>query len=446
MRKVLVTFLLALAVGTLAQASAQTPAGSDQQNVPTNQKVIKDPAEYNAYVNALNLKDPAAKGAAMEAFVAQYPQSIVKIDALQEAMAAYQAAGNGAKIQELAKRVLAEEPKNVRALAIVTFFDRSQSKTPADFEKVKAEGEQGLESVGAWSKPDGMSDAEFAELRTKMKAIFAGAAGFGALQIKDYAGAQKNLLVAIEADPTNLEVPYQLGIAYLKATPLDKKGFWYVAKAYNMAVAANNAAGAKAINAYGAAEYKRFHGGMDGWDAFRDGVATQSAPPAEVAITPAPTLPEIACKAVQDNDPATLSFADWEFILQYRDSGAACNKDAAEKVWTVIQNKQKDAKGEQAKLKIPVKVIASTEDTIDAAITDDNQTANKADVHIVMEKPMAKAQTVGATIDVIGIISEYTPSPFMFTMSHGELPAVKPPVKKPPVKKPPVRHPAAKKK
>jgi tetratricopeptide (TPR) repeat protein len=441
MRKVIVTFVLALLVGTMAQANAQTPAGSDQQNVPTNQKVIKDPAEYNTYVNALNLKDAAAKGPAMEAFIAQYPQSIVKIEAMQEAMFAYQMTGNQQKVRDLANRLLVDDPKNVRAKAIVVVFARTEAKTPDDFAKLKNSAEEGLAMLPGWGKQEGLSDADYEKLKVQMKSIFAGSAGFAALQIKDYAAAVTDLLQAIQADPASLEAYYQLGISYLKSTPLDKKGFWYVSKAYNMAVAANNAAGAKAINQYGAAEYKRFHGGTDGWDTFRDGVATQSAPPAEIAVSPAPKPEEIACKAVQDNDPASLSFADWEFVLQYRDSGAACNKEAADKVWAAIQNKQKDSKGEQAKLKIPVKVIASTEESIDAAITEDNQAAGKADVHIVMEKPMAKAATVGATIDVIGVISEFTPNPFMFTMSHGELPAVKVPPKKPPV-----RRPAAKKK
>jgi len=42
-------------------------------------------------------------------------------------------------------------------------------------------------------------------------------------------------------------------------------------------------------------------------------------------------------------------------------------------------------------------------------------------------------------VDVIGVISEYTPDPFMFTMIKGELPAAKPaprtPAKKGPAKK-----------
>jgi hypothetical protein len=46
---------------------------------------------------------------------------------------------------------------------------------------------------------------------------------------------------------------------------------------------------------------------------------------------------------------------------------------------------------------------------------------------------------VGANVDIIGVISEYTPDPFMFTMTKGELPAAKPgaktPAKKGPAKK-----------
>src|ERR1700719_2212892 len=61
-----------------------------QQAAPASQKVIKDPAEYNAYITALNTQDPAQKGAAMEAFIAQYPASVVRSDAMEQAMSAYQ--------------------------------------------------------------------------------------------------------------------------------------------------------------------------------------------------------------------------------------------------------------------------------------------------------------------------------------------------------------------
>ena len=84
--------------------------------VLAQQKTIKDPGEYNAYISALKTANPAQKAASMEAFVARYPGSVVKIDALEQAMAAYQQAGNQAAVEKSARRVLKADRGNVRAL------------------------------------------------------------------------------------------------------------------------------------------------------------------------------------------------------------------------------------------------------------------------------------------------------------------------------------------
>jgi hypothetical protein len=434
MRKVLVTFVLALTGAMMAQASAQQPADS-QANVPANQKVIKDPAEYNAYITALNTQDPAQKAAAMEAFVKQYPQSVVLTDALEQAMAAYQQAGNQQKVQETASQILQINPNNVRALAIMTFIERATANSPDKAAKGRQDGEKCLTELTSWAKPADISDADFAKLKSQMTAICAGAVGFGALQAKDYAAAREAYLKSVKIDPNNLQDIYQLGIASLESNPMVKDGFWYIAKAYQLAQ--GNAAAQKNISDYGRSKYRKYHGSYEGWEQYLASVAGQSAPPADIAITPAPKPEEIACKLVAENDPNTLAIGDLEYVLQYRDSGADCNKDAAAKAWSAIQNKQKDAKGDPAKLKINVKVISATPDSIEAAFTEDNQKDNKADLHIVMEKPMTKVPAAGTMTDVVGTISSYTPSPFMFTMTAAEIPAAaKPPVKKAPARKP----------
>ncbi len=442
MRKVLVTFVLAASVAALALATTRLSAqaassDASQANTPANQKVIKDPAEYNAYITALNTTDPAAKAAAMEAFIAQYPNSIVKVDALEQAMAAYQQVGNQQKVAETANKILQINPDSVRALAIVTFIERANANTPEKAAKVRQDGEKGLAALASWTKPPELSDAEFAKLKEQMTAIFAGAAGFGALQSKDYAAARDFYLKSVKIDPNNLQDVFQLGYAMLEMSPPDKNGLWYIAKAINLAK--GNEAAVKQIAPYGKSRYKKYHGGDDGWDQIVAAAASQNEPGPEIAaIKPAPTPQELACKAVQDNDPATLSFSDWEYVLQYRDAGPQCNKDAAEKVWQAIQAKQKDASGGDVKIRLPqVKVISWASDSIDVALTEDNQQANKADLHVVMDKPLTKPPAVGSTIDVIGTISSYTPSPFMFTMTAGELPGAAP---KPPVRKPTPTH------
>ena len=95
-------------------------------------KVIKRPAEYNAYIAALNLADPVRKAAAMEAFIIKYPASVVKIDALEQAMAAYQAAGNVTQVEDAANRILMTQPRNVRALwrTIRKFLSSTKPRLP----------------------------------------------------------------------------------------------------------------------------------------------------------------------------------------------------------------------------------------------------------------------------------------------------------------------------
>ena len=91
MKKLLLTFLLAFAAYGFAQeaqgtapaqttpgqqptAGQQTTTGSQQttgaqQAAQPQQKTIKDPAEYNAYMSAISAQDPAAKAQALEAFL-----------------------------------------------------------------------------------------------------------------------------------------------------------------------------------------------------------------------------------------------------------------------------------------------------------------------------------------------------------------------------------------
>src|SRR6202049_4484399 len=90
-------------------AAAPKPQASQPQASPAPQaqkKEIKDPSEYNAYVGAVQQSDPAAKISGLEAFLTQYPNSVMKEDALAYLMAAYQQTGNQAKMLETAQKVL----------------------------------------------------------------------------------------------------------------------------------------------------------------------------------------------------------------------------------------------------------------------------------------------------------------------------------------------------
>jgi len=165
MKKILVTVVLGVAVIAGAQDAAQpapaqsaAPAAALQSSAP----VIKDPAEYNAYVAATGTKDPAAEISGLEAFLTQYPNSIMKNQALEILMSTYQQTGNSAKTMDTAKKLVASDPNNVRALTLLAYFDRIMAQNGDPNAKqllvdAKKYGQQGLDNLPKFIKPDGTS-------------------------------------------------------------------------------------------------------------------------------------------------------------------------------------------------------------------------------------------------------------------------------------------------
>ena len=102
MKNMLFTLALFLAATVaVGQLSAQT---APPVAAPT--KTIKDPAEFNAYDNAVKQSDAASKASGLESFLTQYPNSVVKEDALENMLGAYQAANNIPKLAETAERLV----------------------------------------------------------------------------------------------------------------------------------------------------------------------------------------------------------------------------------------------------------------------------------------------------------------------------------------------------
>src|SRR5579864_1841598 len=118
MKKILLTVVLGIAVVAGAQDAAQPAQG---QPAAPQAPVIKDPAEYNAYVGAVQQKDANAKISGLEAFLTQYPNSVMKNQALEILMGTYQQAGNAKKTMDTATKLVTADTCNVRALALLAY-------------------------------------------------------------------------------------------------------------------------------------------------------------------------------------------------------------------------------------------------------------------------------------------------------------------------------------
>src|ERR1041385_4964179 len=431
MKTSLIAVVLALACVAAAQQPA--PSGAPAQGSSAQGPVIKDPAEYNAYVGAIQQQDPNAKISGLEAFVTQYPNSVVKKDALEALMGAYQSTNNGAKMGETADRLLQTDPNNMRALALMAYTKRMQVQGNQDVATnlplMKQYGEKGLAALPNYTKPDGVSDADFVKLKAQMSAIFNGAVGLAYLQDKDFANAAKALKVAADANPTDFSLVYPTALAFISSNPPDLlNGIWYAGRA--SAVAPPNYQAQ--IEKYAKAQYVKFHGGDDGWAEVLAQIKAGTTPPeGGLQIKPAPTPAEQAHNLVTTKKPEEMDFAEWQLVL------TKGSQEDANIVWNGIKGESREC---QALL------LKASSTSLDLAASLDDIDAKKKDVELTMsgEIPAKLLATLkeGTQTQVAGTPDSYTPDPFVITMIDGRLLKQAPPPAAPkkPVAHRPVHH------
>ena len=414
MKTSLLAVVLALAAVAPGQAAAQQAPASTSAA-----PVIKDPAEYNAYMSAIQQQDPAAKISGLEAFLVQYPSSVVKVDALEALMGGYQQTGNAAKVVDVANRLLAANPDNIRALVVLAYTERASSQ----WANAKQHAEHGLQVLPNMPKPEGVSQADFDKQKAQMGGLLNSVAGFSSLQLKDNADAQKYLRASVHGNPNNLEDVYPLALSYLTATPPDDvNGLFFIARAADLATGA----GQTQITSYGKSVYTKYHGSDDGWTDVLNTAKTAPEPPAgfTVAQYVPPTPAQQCTELVKTKEAKDMSFAEWELCLS---SGTP---EDADKIWSVIKGKPLQMEGT---------VITAASDKLEMAASQDDIDAKRADIELTPEgtippKLMPKELS---TLDFEGTPVSYTASPFVMTMEKGALLEKAAPK---PVHKAPVHH------
>ncbi len=444
MKKIFLAMLLVAAVTAVAQTTTAPTQSAPAQN-PTpapaapQKKEIKDPAEYNAYVGAVQQTDAAAKVSGLEAFLTQYPNSVMKEDALELLMGAYQQTNNPAKTLDTAQKVLLANPCNLRALALLAYTKRAMAEAnqnpKQNLTDAGQSGEKGLACLQTATKPDGMSAADWEKLKTQTAIIFNGAAGISAYQAKDYAKAQQFLRASVEGDPANptvLRDMYPLALAYLApgATEKDLDGLFFIARASNLAQGAGKAQIAK----FGMSKYVKYHGSEEGWSDLLAKTATTTLPPAGFTITKyvPPTPAEQAAALVKTKKIEEMSFAEWQLVL------SEGTPEDAEKVWTVLKGKPL----QMAAHIISIDSTSKTSTKLQLAGSEDDVEAKRADIDLTMSavipaKQMPKEDT---DFQFEGTPVSYVAKPFVMTMNQGALLVKSVPKPKPGVRKKPAAH------
>jgi hypothetical protein len=409
-------------------------------------------AEYKSYTDAMNQSAPAAKAAAIEAYLTAFPQSCVKLPTLVQLMATYAATNDATKTVDAADRVLQLDPSNLRALTFEVYFRNGAASALTDpaAKQTALDAAAGYAQKGLTAtKPADMSDADFKKLQDTAFPIFYSVIGYDALNKKDSPtaiDAYKKELASVpvaqtQAPGQQLQDTFYLGEAYYLSTPPDYLNCaFYASRAVAFAPEQFKAQMAPTAKYC----YKKYHGGDDGYEAVVAAAQANLNPPADFAasVKAAPTPADIVTNVISTTpDLGTLAVGDKEFILQ---NGTP---EQSAKVWDTIKGKSSQFPD--------VLIIESSPTVLKVAISDDAVLSKTADFTFNMKAPegttaadkknqdaIAAATAVGNKVTLTGTYDSFTPKPIMITMTDGEvvLPKAKPAAHAP------VHHAPAKKK
>ena len=340
---------------------------------------IKDPAEYNSYQTATTQTDPKSKAAALESFLQNYPQSVVKKADLDMLVDTYQRFNDQDNALSAATRLLQVDPNNMKAIYLSVVIKKAQCSKTGDAQAcddAAALAQKGL-SV---QKEAGVSDADWKKQTDATYPLFHSTEALDdALSKKDFKDAiseyrtELMLYTPDQSQSMGLNDTLLLAQAYSQpGTTQDLvQAVWFYARVWDFAPSQYKSQIEPKLEYY----YKKYHGGLDGLDDLKAKAALTVFIPGDYVLPPAPTPADLAHKAVLETpDLKTLNLEDKEFIL------ANGSKDDADKLWALLKDQATP---------VPGIVIEATASVIKIAVTQDAKDAKIPDFIVNMKEPLA---------------------------------------------------------
>jgi hypothetical protein len=350
---------------------------------------IKDPAEYNSYQLASTQADPKAKAAAYESFLQAYPQTIVKKLVLHDLVDSYRKAGDNEHTLSAADRYLQLDPNDFGVIYLAVALKKGQCAKTSDAQvcnDLAVLAQKGL----TVAKPADASDDEWKKSIASAYPLF-----HSSIALNDILG-KKDVKAAIEEYRTELalypeeatKVPgpaladtLQLAEAYAKPDARDMvQAAWFYARTWNFAPDTFKAQIEPKLEYW----YKRYHGNIEGLDAFKAAAATSLFKPDSVVVKPAPTPADLAHQALTGGDPTKLNLEDKEFVL------ANGSKEDAEQLWALMKGKETP---------VPGVVIEASATVIKVAVTEGAKANKIADFIVNLKKPLEEKEIPAAGVE-----------------------------------------------
>ena len=396
---VVVVFAAALCVGSRQLfAQAQSPA------TPQPQKNWKDRAEYDLY-DAIT-KDANAKTRLekLQQWDKQYPASDYKDQRQTLFLTTYVALNQPQQAVDMAKQILAGDPKNFSALYYIMFYTRAlaaTNPTPEVLDQGDKAAKTILENIN--TPPPNVTEDQWKKARTDVENLAHVTLGWIYMQRKNWDESEGEFQKSLQMNPNNGEVDYFMGTDIASEKKVEKMPtalFYFARAAAYDGPAALNPDGRKQVLDYVRKAYVTYHGSADGFDALIAAAKSTPAPPADFKIVDAATIAQQKEKEAEAEAAKNPELTLWKNI-----KAALTGADGA----NYFSSSMKDALLPTLKGKVVSLEPATKPKTIVMALED----GKTPDATLKFETPLAGKVDPGTELSFEGVPQSYTTSPFM---------------------------------
>jgi tetratricopeptide (TPR) repeat protein len=383
---------------------------------------ITDANEYNAYVQALNEKDNPKKVQLLDAFLAAYPKTVVKEQALEQKLRAQQA--DGKMGEQTARDILQVNPNNTTAMLVLSYSFMQTPLGEADpafqqkLSDAEATAKHGVDTVGAMAKPDGVSDEVFQNSKNTMLATHYQTLAIVGLYRKDYAASLDAFKQAAKIAPNDGALFYRIGDTLVKQRPIKwDEALWAFARAVSVeGPSALPPANKQPVEDYLKKAYTTYHGSDEGLAELKTQAKAAAFPPdgfhiktkAEMAPPPPPPPPE---PPIPD-DVTKMSFGQIKSVLSKDD-------DKSKEVLA----KLKAAGGMDLEGVIVSATPPTAPKTLHIAVLKKTQeTEGEFDIVLVLTAPTTRIRAAkGKTVEFQGVVKDFKADPFALNLIDGKI-------------------------
>ncbi len=419
---ILMAVIAALGAGT-ALAQAQ-------------KKQYKDQAEYDLYAGAAKETNAQKKLGILETWKQKYPTSDYKLERNQLFLATYQQLGQPAKMVDVAKEMLADNPNDFTALYWITLLTPSLNNTSPEALDLGAKAAQGLlanldANFVAEKKPASTSEEAWKKARLEAEGLAHKTLGWVAMQRKENEIAEKEFTKSLELNPQSGEVSYWLGLVVLAQKKPERQSvvLFYFARAASYDGPGSLAPEARnTIDAYFVKAYTTYHGKDEaGLAELRQAAKAQAFPPAGFHIK---NVNEIQAENEEDFKKKNPQLALW-MTLKKELSGPN-----GEQYFESTLKHAGIPGGAGGVTKFKGSLISSKPAANPKELVLGITSPDTPEITLNLETPMRGKADAGTELEFEGVVSSFTKDPFMLTLDVDQnskisgWPAPAPPVKK----------------